>query len=166
MFRLPWFKIPFDWTNSTNRQRSACVYLYRQYRTDRLLHSYSISHWQNTATQKNCVRRKSQTKESVANVVVGSRHKPLNIAAVRCKGSIRRSHCQRLSIPAKWTGQVNALRCLSDFSRTWISLDFHSPFQYKMAAKRFNIDTEELWDCKGIPRPIRFPCSKYRLFGG
>lgn len=35
-----------------------------------------------------------------------------------------------------------------------------------MAAKRFNIDTEELWDCKGIPRPIRFPYSKYRAFGG
>ena len=119
-----------------------------------------------TATQKNCVRRKSHTEESVANVVVGSRHKPLNIAAVRYKGSIRRGHCQRLSIPAKWTGQVNALRCLSDFSRIWISLDFHSPFQYKMAAKRFNIDTAELWDCKGIPRPIRFPYSKYRAFGG
>ena len=35
-----------------------------------------------------------------------------------------------------------------------------------MAAKRFNIDTEELWDCKEIPRPIRFPYSKYRAFGG
>lgn len=35
-----------------------------------------------------------------------------------------------------------------------------------MAAKRFNIDTEELWDCKGIPRPIRFPYSKYRALAG
>lgn len=39
---------------------------------------------------------------------------------------MRWSHCWRLSIPAKWTGQVNALRCLTDFTRIWISLDICS----------------------------------------
>lgn len=94
----------------------------------RLVHSYSILVGE--SSRKTVIAYLWKLRERKISLVskCRSRFTPYNanISADRLTNSVRWSHCWRLSIPAKWTGQVNALRCLTDFTRIWISLDICS----------------------------------------
>lgn len=98
-----------------------------------------------------------------------SRFKPYNanISAGRLTDSLRWSHCQRLSIPAKWTGQVNALRCLTDFHSNMNLIRYlHSPFQIQNGRQADSFTNDALWDCLVTYRPMRTLLLNWRLLAG